>query len=120
MNMKAYWKTYRLLKSEAKRVVVFFCQSSGGKEFQLPCNLTCECDMKTFAPICTSTGFTYYSACHAGCANLTHLPGDIAAASVSHTLVERPPTTQLGAPSLIRSPTMTTDLVQIEDEISQT
>ena len=37
----------------------------------MTCNRTCECDTSVFAPICTSTGQTYFSACHAGCANHT-------------------------------------------------
>jgi Kazal-type serine protease inhibitor domain len=51
-----------------------------GKQIQLPCNRSCECDTKTFAPICTSTGQTYFSACHAGCTNLTYLASETGAA----------------------------------------
>ena len=48
-----------------------------------PCNRTCECDESVFAPICTSTGETYFSACHAGCANLTHVENQIGNTTVS-------------------------------------
>lgn len=30
-------------------------------------NTTCLCDDQKFGPICGSDGFTYFSACHAGC-----------------------------------------------------
>ena len=37
------------------------------KNFAPPCELSCMCNNETFAPICGADGFTYYSACHAGC-----------------------------------------------------
>lgn len=36
------------------------------------CNLGCDCRASTFAPVCAA-GVTYFSACHAGCAQ--HVPG---------------------------------------------
>lgn len=52
-------------------------QTDSGMTIKIPCNRTCECDSSVFAPICTSTGETYFSACHAGCANLTHIGGQV-------------------------------------------
>lgn len=52
----------------------------------LPCNRTCECDTSVFAPICTSTGETYFSACHAGCANLTQIGSQIGNTTVDDFL----------------------------------
>ncbi|XP_046638836.1 solute carrier organic anion transporter family member 74D-like isoform X2 [Daphnia pulicaria] len=52
-------------------------QTDSGMTVKLPCNRTCECDTSVFAPICTSTGETYFSACHAGCANLTQVGSQI-------------------------------------------
>lgn len=31
------------------------------------CNVTCNCDMKKFSPICSAEGMTYFSSCRAGC-----------------------------------------------------
>lgn len=45
--------------------------------FQPVCNTTCECDREKFSPICGQDGRTYYSACHAGCRNLTVIEGKI-------------------------------------------
>lgn len=42
-----------------------------GMQVKSPCDRPCQCDDSVFAPICTSKGETYFSACHAGCANLT-------------------------------------------------
>lgn len=44
---------------------------NSGMQFKLTCNRTCECDTSVFVPVCTSTGKTYFSACHAGCTNHT-------------------------------------------------
>lgn len=41
------------------------------------CNTTCECDREKFSPICGQDGRTYFSACHAGCRNLTVIEGKI-------------------------------------------
>lgn len=35
--------------------------------FAPPCNVTCDCDMSKFAPICGHNDMIYYSPCHAGC-----------------------------------------------------
>lgn len=43
----------------------------GGIGQEMACNSTCNCNLDVFAPVCTSEGITYYSACHAGCK--THL-----------------------------------------------
>lgn len=45
--------------------------------FQPVCNTTCECDREKFSPICGQDGRTYFSACHAGCRNLTVVEGKI-------------------------------------------
>lgn len=40
-------------------------------------HMTCQCDGHKFAPICGEDGRTYYSACHAGCRNVTERDGKI-------------------------------------------
>ncbi|XP_059351055.1 solute carrier organic anion transporter family member 74D-like isoform X2 [Daphnia carinata] len=59
-------------------------QTDSGMTIKIPCNRTCECDSSVFAPICTSTGETYFSACHAGCANLTHVGGQVGSTEYSN------------------------------------
>lgn len=53
-----------------------------GMQVTLTCNRTCECDTGVFAPVCTSTGQTYFSACHAGCASLTMSSNQVGNATV--------------------------------------
>ncbi|KAJ4450343.1 hypothetical protein ANN_01763 [Periplaneta americana] len=45
--------------------------------FEPVCNTTCECDRNKFSPICGQDGRTYFSACHAGCQNITEIDGKI-------------------------------------------
>ncbi|KAJ9574320.1 hypothetical protein L9F63_026033, partial [Diploptera punctata] len=54
--------------------------SSGNRwlpSFEPVCNTTCECDRYKFSPICGHDGKTYFSACHAGCQNITVVDGKI-------------------------------------------
>ncbi|KAJ9591625.1 hypothetical protein L9F63_001839, partial [Diploptera punctata] len=51
--------------------------SSGLPSFEPVCNTTCECDRYKFSPICGHDGKTYFSACHAGCQNITVVDGKI-------------------------------------------
>ncbi|XP_011500420.1 PREDICTED: solute carrier organic anion transporter family member 5A1 [Ceratosolen solmsi marchali] len=41
--------------------------SDGSLETLLPCNEHCHCDYVTYNPVCSETGRTFISACHAGC-----------------------------------------------------
>ncbi|XP_075237613.1 solute carrier organic anion transporter family member 74D-like [Lycorma delicatula] len=43
----------------------------GLPKFEPVCQTSCECDLTKFSPICGDDGQTYFSACHAGCQNLT-------------------------------------------------
>nr|CAD7200701.1 unnamed protein product [Timema douglasi] len=54
-------------------------QKSGGRltSFEPVCNTTCDCDKDKFSPICGRDGKTYFSACHAGCRNITIVDGKI-------------------------------------------
>ncbi|CAG2054961.1 unnamed protein product [Timema podura] len=45
--------------------------------FEPVCNTTCDCDKDKFSPICGRDGKTYFSACHAGCRNITIVDGKI-------------------------------------------
>nr|CAD7593131.1 unnamed protein product [Timema genevievae] len=51
----------------------------GGRltSFEPVCNTTCDCDKDKFSPICGRDGKTYFSACHAGCRNITIVDGKI-------------------------------------------
>lgn len=40
-------------------------------------HMTCQCNGDKFAPICGEDGNSYYSACHAGCRNVTERDGKI-------------------------------------------
>ncbi|XP_069675061.1 solute carrier organic anion transporter family member 74D [Periplaneta americana] len=51
--------------------------TSGLPSFEPVCNTTCECDRNKFSPICGQDGRTYFSACHAGCQNITEIDGKI-------------------------------------------
>ncbi|XP_023718722.1 solute carrier organic anion transporter family member 74D [Cryptotermes secundus] len=51
--------------------------SSGLTTFELDCNATCNCDRNKFSPICGRDKSTYFSACHAGCQNITLVDGKI-------------------------------------------
>lgn len=44
---------------------------AGQPDFQPLCNTTCSCDRDKFSPVCGVDGRTYFSACHAGCRNVT-------------------------------------------------
>ncbi|KAK3930526.1 Solute carrier organic anion transporter family member 74D [Frankliniella fusca] len=46
-------------------------QEGGLPRFEPVCNRTCACDDAKFSPICGADGKTYFSACHAGCTNVT-------------------------------------------------
>ncbi|XP_034242693.1 solute carrier organic anion transporter family member 74D-like [Thrips palmi] len=46
-------------------------QQQGLPKFEPVCNRTCDCDQDKFSPICGADGRTYFSACHAGCTNIT-------------------------------------------------
>ncbi|XP_071801914.1 solute carrier organic anion transporter family member 2A1-like [Asterias amurensis] len=37
-------------------------------DLQAPCNVNCSCSLSVYAPVCNEVGVTYFSACHAGCA----------------------------------------------------
>lgn len=52
-------------------------QRDGLPKFEPVCNRTCECDQDKFSPICGADGKTYFSACHAGCTNITIANGKI-------------------------------------------
>ncbi|XP_050424360.1 solute carrier organic anion transporter family member 74D isoform X2 [Adelges cooleyi] len=42
-------------------------------KFESRCSSQCVCDQETFSPICGDDGHTYFSACHAGCQNITSI-----------------------------------------------
>lgn len=42
-------------------------KSDGLLETTLDCNKPCNCDYVTYNPVCSETGETFISACHAGC-----------------------------------------------------
>lgn len=46
-------------------------QEDGLPRFEPVCNRTCACDDAKFSPICGADGRTYFSACHAGCTNVS-------------------------------------------------
>jgi hypothetical protein len=48
----------------------------------LDCNATCNCDRNKFSPICGRDKNTYFSACHAGCQNMTLTGGKIESVSL--------------------------------------
>jgi len=50
--------------------------------FELDCNATCNCDRNKFSPICGRDKNTYFSACHAGCQNMTLVSGKIVSVSL--------------------------------------
>ncbi|XP_024085155.1 solute carrier organic anion transporter family member 3A1-like [Cimex lectularius] len=43
--------------------------------FEPVCDSGCKCDYNKFNPICGKDGKTYFSACHAGCQNVTIIDG---------------------------------------------
>ncbi|KAF4526234.1 hypothetical protein B566_EDAN001919 [Ephemera danica] len=45
--------------------------SSRLQSFKPVCEVSCECNRQKFSPICGQDGKTYFSACHAGCSNVT-------------------------------------------------
>ena len=49
---------------------------------ELDCNATCNCDRDKFSPICGRDKNTYFSACHAGCQNMTLIGGKIVSVSL--------------------------------------
>lgn len=46
----------------------------GSLKTMLPCNQHCHCDYVTYNPVCSETGQTFISACHAGCTTVKVLP----------------------------------------------
>lgn len=52
------------------RLTLFICLFRRSY-FQPTCVATCDCDQNKFDPICGADGKTYFSACHAGCSNVT-------------------------------------------------
>ncbi|XP_045180504.2 solute carrier organic anion transporter family member 4C1-like [Mercenaria mercenaria] len=46
---------------------------SGGRtdNVESSCNKDCACTTRYYDPVCSSTGVQYFSACHAGCQNMT-------------------------------------------------
>lgn len=49
----------------------------GTNKFNYACDTGCTCDYNKFSPICGHDGRTYFSACHAGCQNVTIVDGTI-------------------------------------------
>ncbi|XP_067009126.1 solute carrier organic anion transporter family member 74D [Anabrus simplex] len=47
------------------------------QSFEPVCDLNCSCDRNKFGPICGMDSKTYFSACHAGCRNITIEDGKI-------------------------------------------
>ncbi|XP_044741368.1 solute carrier organic anion transporter family member 74D [Chrysoperla carnea] len=53
-------------------------QRDGGVTiFEPTCEPNCACDREKFSPICGEDNKTYFSACHAGCRNITFVDGKI-------------------------------------------
>lgn len=42
-----------------------------GRTIVPPCNVSCACTSDQFAPVCGTDGMSYFSACHAGCHNVS-------------------------------------------------
>lgn len=45
-------------------------QSDGALKIALPCNEKCSCDYATYNPVCSESGQTFISPCHAGCRSM--------------------------------------------------
>jgi hypothetical protein len=62
-------------------VICWLFSASRLTTFELDCNATCNCDRNKFSPICGRDKNTYFSACHAGCQNITLVDGKIVSVS---------------------------------------
>lgn len=62
--------SYAFLGCPANDNQIVVNENDGSLKTMLDCNINCHCDYVTYNPVCSETGQTFISACHAGCTSM--------------------------------------------------
>jgi hypothetical protein len=88
-----WWQTFEICTWNLSVSCIVFsyyevCNSASRlTSFELDCNATCNCDRNKFSPICGRDKNTYFSACHAGCQNMTLVGGKVVSVRFSTVFI---------------------------------